>query len=75
MIKTIEQAKQVQLQRVAKGKQGHSKAVRTFCKRGLDLKSLNDINKYLKLKFSLPHLDISAKEKDQSKQINVPGAI
>jgi len=61
MITTIEQATKVQTLRVAKGKQGHSKAVRLFCKRGLNLQNLEDYNKYLQLKQSLPSIDISPK--------------
>lgn len=64
MITTIEQARKVQTIRVAKGKQGHSKAVRLFCKRNLDLRNLADYNAYLLLKESLPSLPIHPQETD-----------
>lgn len=68
MITTIEQAKKVQEQRVANGKQGYSKAVRNFLKRNLDLQKLEDYNAYLMLKQSLPALEIKPKAKDKAKQ-------
>lgn len=54
MIKTFEHAEKVQLNRVANGKRGHSKAVRAFCKRNRNLDNLNDYNEYLLLKAKLP---------------------
>jgi hypothetical protein len=61
MINTLEQARQVQENRIANGKAGHSKAVRTFCKRNLDLDVLADYKKYLTLKESLPFIPIIPK--------------
>lgn len=68
MIKTIEQARTVQEKRVAKGKQGHSKAVRAFLKRNLNLQKLEDYNAYLMLKQSLPSLEIKPKSDTKAKQ-------
>lgn len=65
MITSIEQATTVQQRRVAKGKEGHSKAVRTFLKRNLNLTNLDDYNAYLMLKSSLPSLPITCKAKDE----------
>lgn len=69
MITTIEQARQVQEKRVANGKQGYSKAVRSFLKRNLNLEKLEDYNAYLMLKQSLPSLEIKPKKiKGKAKQ-------
>ena len=66
MIKTLEQAARIQMKRVKRGQFGHSKAVRRFLKRGLQigdihnkplkLSKLDDYNKYLEGKDFLPHL-------------------
>ena len=68
MITTIEQARKVQEQRVANGKQGYSKAVRNFLKRNLNLQKLEDYNVYLMLKQSLPSIEIKSKVDKTAKQ-------
>ena len=62
MITSIEQARQVQRRRVAAGKKGWSKAVRTFLlkasKRKNALGGISvDFTEYQKLKNSLPHIE------------------
>lgn len=65
MITTLEQARRVQFARVKRGQKGHSKAVRRFLKRGLDIGNAHngtyggkaeDHEKYLAGKVELPYL-------------------
>src|SRR5690606_32682557 len=58
MIKTIEQARDVQAARVANGKRGWARSVRRFLMREYGDKDLSLWHKRVELKSSLPHLPI-----------------
>lgn len=58
MIKSKNQAQRIQEKRVARGKPGHSRAVRRFLKATCgDLNDLDNYNRYLTMKSQLPHID------------------
>ena len=56
MITTMKKAQLVQARRKERGQKGHSKAVRDFLKRGLDMEDPHHQEKYSALKEQLPHV-------------------